>query len=262
MATKISARERKLQVQLKEGNEKYSALQDEHEGLWTDFAKVQKFSSERVGEIEGLKAKYEPKILPAASRSQERLQRQQQRTELERIIRQRIAENLADVNVLPWLIGTDAEAASTKIDVVVALLNRELNKSEEALTKTLRVVRNAVLIISGDVNDRECAVMLQCPCTNGKQHHHPWPYYTAGCFSEESDDNTRIGGRLWDVAEFVRLHSGYETPKLVAQTAIFALQQLAKELQSKEEDLTRLVEKIRKETAENPRPGHSESFAR
>jgi hypothetical protein len=239
---KVSAQERKLQVQLKEANEKYSALQAEYEGLWADFEKAQEFSSERVGEVTALKEKYEPKIP------------QQKRTNFERAIRQRIAENLSDTNKLPWLVGTGVEAASAKIDCVVDLLSSKLNGDEAVLTKTLRVARNAVLCIYDGVQHRECSVMLQCPCTRGVRQHHRWPSYTAGCFSQGSDSGSRIGAGLWDTAEFLRLHHGYETPKLVAQTTIMALQQLAKELRSREEDLTWLVEKIRKETAANPQP--------
>jgi hypothetical protein len=179
-------------------------------------------------------------------------------TELEQAIRQRIAENLDDVNKLPWLVGTGAEAASTKIDSVVELLNSKAKGDDEVLVKTMRVARNAVLHVCEDVQQREFAVMFQCPCIRAewqhrKQQHHQWPHYTAGCFSQESDRHNRIGGRLWDVVEFLRLHSGYESPKLVAQAVILALQQIAGELRSKEEGLTRLVEKIRKSVAEAAR---------
>src|SRR5271170_2701064 len=103
VAKRLSAQERKLQVQLKEANEKYSALQAEYEGLWADFEKVQEFSSERVGEVIDLKEKHEPKIP------------RQKRTEIERVIRQRVAENLDDLNRIPCLIGTGVESASAKI---------------------------------------------------------------------------------------------------------------------------------------------------
>jgi hypothetical protein len=239
MATKkVSARERKLQVLLKEADKKYSALETEHEGLWTDFEEVQRFAGDKVDEIRALKKKYEPEIRPYKL------------TELETVIRQRIVENLDDVNKLPWLVGTGAESASTKIDSVVALLNSEVNGNDEILTKTMRVVRNAVLNIYKDVADREVATMMRCPCLYGEgQHserrHHDWPHYTAGCFVRENERGNRIRGRIWDVAEFLKLHSGYEMPKLVAHAAILALQQISSELQGKEQDLTRLVEKIR-----------------
>jgi hypothetical protein len=242
MATKISARERKLRVLLKDMREKYSALQADHEDLWSDFEIVQRFSAEQVDAISDLKRKYEPKILP------------RKLTELEQVIRRHVVANLDDLNRIPWLIGTGVESASAKIDSVVGLLNSKVNGDEGILTKTLRVARNAVLCIYDGVQHREYSVMLKCPCTRGERQHHRWPSYTAGCFSQDSDSGSRIGARLWDTAEFLRLHHGYETPKLVAQTTIMALQQLAKELRSREEDLTRLVEKIRKETAANPQP--------
>jgi hypothetical protein len=236
---KVSAQERKLQVQLKEANEKYSALQAEYEGLWADFEKAQEFSSERVGEVTALKEKYEPKIP------------QQKRTNFERAIRQRIAENLSDTNKLPWLVGTGVEAASTKIDGVVALLQRELGQSEEVLVKTLRLVRYAVLRICEDVQGREHAVMMECSCIRGNwqqrhENHSPWPHYSAGCFVEQSAGDNRIGGWLWDVCEILRLRNGYENPRPLAQAVVLSLQQIAKELRSKEEDLLRLVSKIQK----------------
>jgi hypothetical protein len=239
MATKkVSARERKLQRALKLSDEKYSALQTEHEGLWTDFEKVQRFAGDKVDEILALKKKYEPEIRP------------HKLTELEQVIRQRVVENLDDVNKLPWLVGTGAASASRKIDSVVALLNSEMDGNDEVLTKTMRVVRNAVLHIYKDVEYREVAAMMQCSCLHSEQQHdkrlhHEWPHYAAGCFTEEFERGNRIGGRIWDVAEFLKLRSGYERPKLVAQAVILALKQLAEELRSKEEDLMRLVEKIR-----------------
>ena len=244
---KMSAQERKLQVLLKEADEKYLALQAEHEGLWADFEKVQKFSSARVGEVIVLKEKYEPKITPvsAATRKQEK----QQQAQLDQLLRQQIEANLFDVNQLGWLVGTGPESASAKIDGLVELLNNELNGDSELLVKTMRVARNAVLRIYDGVVGREFAAMVQCSCSGEgwtQRRHYPWPRYTAGCFTQESERGTQIGGRLWDVAEFLRLHHGYEKPKLVARTIILALQQIADDVRSREKDLMRLLDEIKK----------------
>lgn len=235
---KVSARERKLQRALKQADEKYSALQTEHEDLWTDFENVQKFAGDKVDEVLALRKKYEPEIRPIKL------------TEFENAIRQRIVENLDDVNKLPWLVASGTEAASAKTDSVVALLNSKMGGDDEVLVKTMRVARNALLHVCEGVQYRESAAMMQCPCIRGERQHHEWPHYTAGCFTKECERGDRIGGRLWDVVEFLRLHSGYETPKLVSHTTILALQQIASELRSREEDLTRLVEKIRESQSE------------
>ncbi len=165
------------------------------------------------------------------------------RSELEKAIHRIVLKHIDDPNEIPWLVATGAEGASDKILNVVDLLEGALD-DEHRLVKTMRVARNAVLYVCEGVQKREFACMMQCTCISGGSGHLPWASYTAECSSETSDNQTRIGGRLWDVAELLRLHHGYSKPRPVAQSVIYALKQLADELQFKEKDLGREIAKM------------------
>jgi hypothetical protein len=121
-------------------------------------------------------------------------------------------------------------ASSTKVLNVIILLENALSSKdgwfdvEGRLTKTLRVARNALLHIYHGVEQEEI----------GSAFEKGWE-----TFEKECQSDSRIGGRLWDVAELLRLHHGYESPRPVAQATIYALAQLADELRSKEEDMER-----------------------
>jgi hypothetical protein len=94
------------------------------------------------------------------------------------------------------------------------------------------------------VQDRTDSSTYSANSIGGGSGHFEWPSYTAGCSSKDADDQSRIGGRLWDVAELLRLHHGYSKPPPAAQSVIYALKQLADELRFKEVDLGREIAKI------------------
>jgi hypothetical protein len=166
------------------------------------------------------------------------------RSELKRAIHRIVQQHIDGPNEIPLLVATGKEAASKKLLNVVDLLEDALGDDDNTLVKTMRVARNAILHIYDGVQAREFACMTQCPCVGGGSGHFEWPSYTAGCSSKDADDQSRIGGRLWDVAELLRLHHGNSDPRPVAQSTIYALKQLADELRFKEEDLEREIAKI------------------
>lgn len=171
-----------------------------------------------------------------------------ERSEFEGKLREAIRENLDDLNKLSWLVGSGDEASSKKISHVVKMLEDALNNkrkdADNRLVKTMRVARNAILHIYEAVEHREGACFMACACVFAGGEHSPWPLYAAGCHSEESDENTRIGGRLWDVANLLRMNNGYVNPRPVALSVVYALKRLASELALKESCLQDVVKKI------------------
>lgn len=185
------------------------------------------------------------------------VQAKQTRASLEIAIRRVLREHLDDLNGVRWIVASGKQAASDKVLNVVELLEDALTKMDEddtTLVKTMRVARNALLHIGDDVQRREFACLMNCTCIAGGCGHLPWPSYAAGCHSKTSDDQSRIGGRLWDVAELLRLHHGYERPRPVAQSVIYALKQLADELRFKEDWLAEEIAKISKAVEQCPKP--------
>jgi hypothetical protein len=138
------------------------------------------------------------------------------------------------------LVGTGKDSAATKIDNLISLLEIEMSGDEERLVKTMRAIRNALLAVYRDVEHREMACMMHCSCMDSEKHS-PWPSAAAGCRVAENN----LAGRLWDVAEFLRQHSGYEQPKLVAFTTVEALKELRDEFRFKEEQRERFERKGR-----------------
>lgn len=171
----------------------------------------------------------------------------QERLEFEAKLREDLREHLGDLNKVRWVVASGKEAASKKILDVAEMLDGALSSkgkdAENDLVKYMRVARNAILHIYEAVEHREGACMMACTCVMGCGHL-PWTLYAAGCHSEESDENTRIGGRLWDVAELLRLHHGYSRPRPVALSVVYALKRLASELALKESCLQDVVKKI------------------
>lgn len=174
----------------------------------------------------------------------------QEREEFENRLREDLRANLDDLNAMKWAVASGKEAASKKIlDVVEMLEGASSNKSKDAendLVRYMHVARNAILYIYEAVEYREGARMMASTCVMGCGHL-PWTSYAAGCHSEEADENTRIGGRIWDVANLLRLNNGCHS-RSVALSTVYALKQLAGELAFKEEMLEREVKKI---SAEN-----------
>ncbi len=175
-------------------------------------------------------------------------------SELETAIHRVVLKHIDDPNEIPWLVATGKEAASDKISNVVELLEDALNTDDNTLVKTMRVARNAILHIYEGVQRRETACMFQCSCIGGGSEHHAFPSYMAGCFSKGAEDQSFISGRLWDVAELLRLHHGYEKPRPVAQSTIYALKQLADELRFNEDWLAEEIAKISKAVEQCPKP--------
>lgn len=171
----------------------------------------------------------------------------QEREEFENRLREDLRANLDDLNAVKWAVASGKEAASRKIlDVVEMLEGASSSKSkcaENDLVKYMRVARNAILHIYEAIEHREGACMMACTCVMGCGHL-PWTLYAAGCHSAESDENTRIGGRLWDVANLLRMNNGYVNPRPVALSVVYALKRLASELALKESCLQDVVKKI------------------
>lgn len=144
-----------------------------------------------------------------------------------------------------WVVGTRENSAATQIDLVVALLEAEKDGDGEKLVKSMRVCRDALLGVYRDVERREFTCMTLCPCVHGGKHRR-WALYDAGCFTQGCEDGSRLGGRVWDVVEFLRQHNNYENPQLVAKVVVGALKTLSGEFHSKEERLLKAVETTRK----------------
>lgn len=176
----------------------------------------------------------------------------QEREEFENRLREDLRASLDDLNAVQWAVASGKEAASKKIlDVVEMLEGASSSKrkgAENDLVKYMRVARNAILHIYEGVEHREGACMMACGCVFGGGEHSHWPLYAAGCHSEEADEGTRIGGRLWDVANLLRLHNGYVNPRPVALSVVYALKSLASELALKESCLQDVVKKISAES--------------
>lgn len=137
-----------------------------------------------------------------------------------------------------WVVGTGKDSAATQIDSVIALLQAEMGGDDEKLVKTMRVCRDGLLGVYRDVERREVACMMLCPCMRGGEHRR-WAHYDAGCFTQGCEHGSRLGGRVWDVVEFLRQHNNYENPQLVARVVVGALKTLSEEFRSKEENLER-----------------------
>ena len=166
------------------------------------------------------------------------------RSEVEQAILRAVHEH--GVANVPWVVGVGKDAASMRIDSIVALLESEISGNDEKLVKSMRVCRDVLLGIYQNAERAEIACMLSCSCQRNGEHHH-WPSYAAGCFDQGCESGNRLGGRVWDAAEFLRQHNDYTKPRLVAEVAVGALKTLANEFRDKEEGFLKVVAEVSSE---------------